>query len=837
MWSLYSLSLLVYLSLTLGVTGEVFQALPPLPSGLPPGVRPPGNGSGVHPPPGNDSAMWRRFIGTREELEPSRPWLIPSVVGIAIGLFVIIVAALVACYYHYYLTKRAINNVYSKGNRGDEYLDVDLQNLGAASTGMSLSCAFLDYSVEMDRCLKDRFLDIKKKVSPWSPGPKKQILHGISAHFRPGSLTAIMGPSGSGKTTLLNLLSGRTLTGKMSGFRMLDGCNLSDPDYGRIVRENIGYVMQTDMFYKDLSVKDTLLYAALLRLPQELSIDEVLARVEIVMREVALEKIADTLVGDAFIQGISGGQKRRLSIAVELLTLPSLILMDEPTSGLDAHSAGRLISLLSSLSKSNNRTIITTIHSPRPESFNIFNDVLLLGATGSVVYFGPPRDAVEYFSNAGFKSDKYVSPGDYIIDIVGLDPSTTEDATTNLENVSEVAQNKDSDSESSELGSESSESSELGSESSFEGDENDEASRRILPAINVALKERRKRKLKSGESARDSISEDNTRDRYSRLVRLWSESEEKKAIVRKLKKMYREQKEFVPPVKRRITVLNEIGIHFSRRLSRSYWKDTFAMYFQIFCVGFLLAWAFGGQGFTEFNIFYRPYKAIMFIVIVVTYANIVQYLNLVPGYFDERPILRRESENSSTRTSSYLIATFLHETPIALVQVALLTGIGYYLVDLNLDPWLVAFFFLYLSLGVISWQAVVCFCSFATNTIGKVYSFCFVLLGLGSLFGGLPILRKSMQPYFLPFYYTSIPALTYRNLLRQDLSCCGMVLTCNDSATIYGLFNGNDTAPPPPFFDQMNCTYAKDNVMDLGGKLSLRSPVFLSFLFFSPLFF
>jgi len=136
----------------------------------------------------------------------------------------------------------------------------------------------------------------------------------------------------------------------------------------------------------------------------------------------------------------------------------------------------------------------------------------------------------------------------------------------------------------------------------------------------------------------------------------------------------------------------------------------------------------------------------MFIATVTTYVMIVQYLNLVPLYFSDRDILRREMENESSRISTYILSSIMYETPMAILQVLLLSSLGYWLVDLNSEPQYVLYFGLLLIIGVCAWQSMVCLASFVTNRIGIVYTVCFVFLGLGTLFGGLLIIKKISSP-------------------------------------------------------------------------------------------
>uniref|UniRef100_A0A6B2L0T3 ABC transporter domain-containing protein n=1 Tax=Arcella intermedia TaxID=1963864 RepID=A0A6B2L0T3_9EUKA len=485
-------------------------------------------------------------------------------------------------------------------------------------------------------------------------------------------------------------------------------------------------------------------------------------RVQQVIREVRLEKVLKTKIGDEFTQGISGGQKRRLSIAIELLNLPSILLLDEPTSGLDANSAHNLVLLLKDLAISHQRTIVTTIHSPRPESFAVFDSILLLGENGTVVYFGPASNAIKYFNNNGFKADSYQSPGDFIIDAVGLNPEV---------------ETKD-----------------------------------IFDDQMVALDDSEDSNAHLYEEAKLTKPVKSTKV----LSSIWNASQEQKELVKDIKKNYLKKNEDEPYKKNtnKIGFWHQTLVLFSRRVSRSGISDQLSLFAQVFSVGIVLAFAFKGQGFEDINIFYRPYKAVMFIVTVTSYAMIVQYLVNVPMFLGERNILRREIENGSSGVGSYILSSLIYEVPISILQVMLLTALGYWLVDLNSEASHVLYYGLVTIIGVAAWQSLVCLASFVTNRIGLVYSICFVFLGLGTLCGGLLIIYHNLPAVFIPFFYSSIPALTYRTLLHNDLQCCYMFLSCTDVDALAVKY-----VELPPFVAQMDevCKVNSTTVMNLGG--------------------
>ncbi|CAI8009436.1 ABC transporter G family member 8 [Geodia barretti] len=252
----------------------------------------------------------------------------------------------------------------------------------------------------------------------------KKILTGISAYFNPGELIAIMGPSGCGKTTFLDILTGRRKTGTTMGNIFVNGCQVENNRNWYI--SNTGYVLQLAApYYKELTVRENLTLAAWVKL--HISSKEKFQRVEQVMEVTGLMDLADTVVGGATGPGLSGGQKRRLVVALQLLKLPSVIFLDEPTSGLDSASSTELLTHLNSLAASN-RTVVLTIHQPRLEIFHMFHRIVVL-TDGKVAYHGVPENAYEVFVDAlqsAFLSQGVKiplledhNPADIIMDMLG----------------------------------------------------------------------------------------------------------------------------------------------------------------------------------------------------------------------------------------------------------------------------------------------------------------------------------------------------------------------------------------------------------------------------------
>ncbi|KAG5973396.1 hypothetical protein E4U58_005221 [Claviceps cyperi] len=247
----------------------------------------------------------------------------------------------------------------------------------------------------------------------------KNLLHSVSADLNPGTVTAIIGGSGSGKTTLLNTLAERILSSRLSQKGTV-------AFNGRAGVHSIrhSYVMQHDILLPTLTVRETLHYSAALRLPSSTPQETRDRVVEEVILELGLKECADTRIGNTQHRGCSGGEKRRVSIGVQLLANPSVLFLDEPTTGLDATSAFQLVRTLKSLAQKG-RTIITTIHQPRSEIWHLFDNLIVL-SKGNPVYSGSITECLPWFTACGFLLPPFVNPAEFIIDVAAVDNRTPE---------------------------------------------------------------------------------------------------------------------------------------------------------------------------------------------------------------------------------------------------------------------------------------------------------------------------------------------------------------------------------------------------------------------------
>ncbi|CBI18157.3 unnamed protein product, partial [Vitis vinifera] len=239
---------------------------------------------------------------------------------------------------------------------------------------------------------------------------EKTILNGVTGMACPGEILAVLGPSGSGKSTLLNALAGRIQGHCFTGTVLANGRKLTKP-----VLRRTGFVTQDDILYPHLTVRETLIFCSLLRLPNTLTKQEKISLADSVIAELGLAKCENTIIGNSFIRGVSGGERKRVSIAHEMLINPSLLILDEPTSGLDSTSAYRLVSTLVSLANKG-KTIVTSMHQPSSRVYQMFHSVLVL-SEGRCLYFGKGSQAMSYFETVGFTPSFPMNPADFLLDL------------------------------------------------------------------------------------------------------------------------------------------------------------------------------------------------------------------------------------------------------------------------------------------------------------------------------------------------------------------------------------------------------------------------------------
>ena len=249
-----------------------------------------------------------------------------------------------------------------------------------------------------------------------TPPGYKSVLHGISGTVRKGTLTGVLGPSGSGKTTFLSIICGisadRTSARRIDGEILINGRRA-----GQWAKRLLAFVPQDDKLLSTLTVRESLMYSAVLRLPGS-AMRVIKQKVDETMIELGLKSVEHSQVGGVINKrGISGGERRRVTIGMELVIDPNLMILDEPTSGLDSFTATSLLRTLKNICNGG-RTVILSMHQPTPVMLDMLDQVLLL-AKGFQVYLGPPAEAAGFFKRHGFQQeDKTTHIAEHMLEVV-----------------------------------------------------------------------------------------------------------------------------------------------------------------------------------------------------------------------------------------------------------------------------------------------------------------------------------------------------------------------------------------------------------------------------------
>jgi len=269
-------------------------------------------------------------------------------------------------------------------------------------------------TVQPVQCVFDKVcIDVAIKGD--KANPTKRILDEVSGGFGPKELIAVMGPSGSGKTTMLNALTG--VATPTSGTITINGQLFSPATSKRFT----ALVPQDDYLMPTLTPMEAMMDAATFK--ANLPPGDALARTEELLTQFGLQECRNVAIGHPEgLKGLSGGQKKRLSVALELMGNPSLLFLDEPTSGLDSVAALSLVRLLKSIAQSG-ATVIATIHQPSAAAFFHFDRLLLL-AKGQACYLGQIPELVPFFSRAGFPCPEYHNPADFAMEVLATTPDT-----------------------------------------------------------------------------------------------------------------------------------------------------------------------------------------------------------------------------------------------------------------------------------------------------------------------------------------------------------------------------------------------------------------------------
>jgi ABC-type multidrug transport system ATPase subunit len=269
---------------------------------------------------------------------------------------------------------------------------------------------------------------------------EKTILDKVSGHAESGQLLAILGPSGCGKTSLMNILAAKLPAGgseyqSLAGTVTVNGGTRDEEGF----RRASSYVLQDDFMYAHLTVLEVLTLASHFYCPDSMDDDDKAELVNAVIMELGLVKAKDTLIGNDRVRGVSGGERKRCNIGIQLITDPAILFLDEPTTGLDSFQALAVMECIKGLAD-NGRLVVAVIHQPRSQIYSMFDQMLLL-SSGRTMYFGKAVSAVDYFEKAGYPCPEEFNPADHYLDILSVDNRSPELKVESENRISGLAQN------------------------------------------------------------------------------------------------------------------------------------------------------------------------------------------------------------------------------------------------------------------------------------------------------------------------------------------------------------------------------------------------------------
>ncbi|XP_031397873.1 ABC transporter G family member 20-like [Punica granatum] len=270
----------------------------------------------------------------------------------------------------------------------------------------------LTYSVKARRQMELLSLFCRESSLESQEVRTKILLNDVSGEAREGEIMAVLGASGSGKSTLIDALADRIARESLGGSITLNGEVLES----KLLKVISAYVMQDDLLFPMLTVEETLMFSAEFRLPQSLSKQRKWARVQALIDQLGLRSAANTVIGDEGHRGVSGGERRRVSIGIDIIHDPILLFLDEPTSGLDSTSAFMVVKVLQRIAKSGS-IVIMSIHQPSYRILGLLDRLIFL-SHGQTVYGGPPTGLPQFFAEFGHPIPENENKTEFALDLI-----------------------------------------------------------------------------------------------------------------------------------------------------------------------------------------------------------------------------------------------------------------------------------------------------------------------------------------------------------------------------------------------------------------------------------
>ncbi|XP_047328286.1 ABC transporter G family member 1-like [Impatiens glandulifera] len=529
----------------------------------------------------------------------------------------------------------------------------------------------------------------------------KLLLNDVSGEARDGEIMAVLGASGSGKSTLIDALANRISKESLKGKITLNGENLES----RLLKVISAYVQQDDLLYPMLTVEETLMFAAQFRLPRTLSNNKKKLRVQALIDQLGLRNAAGTVIGDEGHRGVSGGERRRVSIGIDIIHDPIVLFLDEPTSGLDSTSAFMVVKVLQRIARSGS-IVITSIHQPSYRILGLLDKLIFL-SRGQTVFSGSPSSLPRFFADFGSPIPDKENRTEYALDLI-RDLEVSEGGTKKLVEFNKTWQSN--------------------SQTQTQTHEN--------PIQEMSLKEAITASISRGKLVPGTTASGGGAASSSSIVPT-----------------------FANPMWKELVVLSKRSITNSRRM-----PELFAIRFAaVLVTGFILATVFLKLDNSPKGILER--LGFFAFTLSTTFYTCADAL---PVFLQERYIFMRETSHNAYRRSSYVLSNAITSLPALIFLALSLSIVTFWAVGLDGGISGFFFYFIIILASFWAGSSFVTFLSGVVPQVMLGYTIVVAILAYFLLFSGFFINRNRIPSYWIWFHYLSLVKYPYEAVLLNE---------------------------------------------------------------------
>ncbi|EFH57908.1 abc transporter family protein [Arabidopsis lyrata subsp. lyrata] len=597
-----------------------------------------------------------------------------------------------------------------------ESLNQDFNDGYMRTVPFVLSFDNLTYNVSVRRKLEFRNLFPRRRtedpeIAQTARPKSKTLLNNISGETRDGEIMAVLGASGSGKSTLIDALANRIAKGSLKGTVKLNGETL----HSRMLKVISAYVMQDDLLFPMLTVEETLMFAAEFRLPRSLPKSKKKLRVQALIDQLGIRNAAKTIIGDEGHRGISGGERRRVSIGIDIIHDPILLFLDEPTSGLDSTSAFMVVKVLKRIAQSGS-IVIMSIHQPSHRVLGLLDRLIFL-SRGHTVYSGSPASLPRFFTEFGSPIPENENRTEFALDLI-RELEGSAGGTRGLVEFNKKWQ-----------------------EMKKQNNRQPPLTPPPSPYPNLTLKEAIAASISRGKlvSGGESVAHGGTTTNTTTLA----------------------VPAFANPMWIEIKTLSKRSMLNSRRQ-----PEIFGIRIaSVVITGFILATVFwrldnSPKGVQERLGFFAFAMSTMF----YTCAD------ALPVFLQERYIFMRETAYNAYRRSSYVLSHAIVSFPSLIFLSVAFAATTYWAVGLDGGPMGLLFYCLIILASFWSGSSFVTFLSGVVPSVMLGYTIVVAILAYFLLFSGFFINRNRIPDYWIWFHYMSLVKYPYEAVLQNEFS-------------------------------------------------------------------